>query len=110
MQTQGGRVAIVAAYTTSQPWPSDVPLPRGMHRVSEDRAKRSGQRKPFVVDGRKIAFLPMTEAFFPHLQQAGGGKVGRDEALAKLVVKDLAILSQTPGVVVQLGPLRPSRG
>lgn len=105
-----GRVAIVAAYTTSQPWPPNTPLPRGVHRVSQERANRSGQRRSFVIDGRKIAFMPLTEAFFPHLGREGGGKVGHDDGLAERVIEDLAILSRSPGVVVHLGPLRPIRG
>ena len=74
--------------------------------LSQERANRSDQRRPFVIDSRKIAFMPLTEAFFPHLGREAGDKVGEADDLARRLVNDLEILSRSPGVVVHLGPLR----
>jgi hypothetical protein len=104
----GGRVAMVAAYTSSQPWPADIALPLGVRLVTEAAARRMGQRRAFRVDARRIAFLPITEEFFPRLRQSDRGKVGESVALARAVIDDLKKLSQTPGLIVQVGPLRPS--
>lgn len=107
MASAGGRFAVVAAYTTSQSWPDHARLPAGVHRVSPERARQLGHTKSFVVDARKIAFMPLTKDFFPHLDENDSGRVGRDRALANRVLSELKTISQTPGVVVRLGPLRP---
>jgi hypothetical protein len=69
-----------------------------------------GQQRAFVVDARKIAFMPITEEFFPRLRERGRGKAGEGVALARAVVGDLETLGRTPGVMVQVGPLRSRRG
>lgn len=107
MTAVGGRIAIVAAYTTSQPWPANVRPPVGVHRVSQEASSRLGHAKPFVIDARKIAFMPLTKEFFPQMDDPAGGKVGRDRALADRVIPDLKTLSRSPGIIVRTGPLRP---
>src|SRR5947208_2252841 len=71
LASSAGQVAAVAAYTTSQAWPTGMPVPRGVHRVSQAAAVAMGQQRAFVVDARKIAFMPITEEFFPQLRERG---------------------------------------
>lgn len=108
LEAAHGRVAIVAAYTTSQPWPADVPLPPGMHRISQAQATAMGQQKAFIIDGRKIAFMPLDRRFFPMLDEPGHGKVGASVALANRVIADgRTLMQRSPDLIVRLGPLRP---
>jgi hypothetical protein len=107
MEARGRRIAVVAAYTTSQPWPNDVVLPKGVHRIGEARAVLMGHKKAFIIDARKIAFIPLEEEFFPQLGGSHGGKIGESKQMARVVLQDLATLDKTPGVVVRVGPLRP---
>jgi hypothetical protein len=109
MEAAGGKMAVVAAYTTTQVWSSQQPKPRGVYNIGLSEAIRLGQNKPFSIDLRRIAFMPHTETFFPRLKDADLGCVGSDPKLAKRLYADLEKLLQTPGVVVQLGPLRLNR-
>lgn len=109
MRSHGGELAVVAAYTTTQPWPVDTAKPRGVRSISLEQAKRMGQHKAFVIDLRRIGFMPPTEAFFPRLTHADRGRIGSNPALANKFLEELNDLLSSPGVVVQLGPLRPSR-
>ena len=45
--------------TTSQPWAPDVGLPRGVFMFDREAAASFGQSGAFVMDLRRIAYVPM---------------------------------------------------
>jgi hypothetical protein len=57
----------MVAYTTSQPWPSDVPLPAGARLFTADEAARLNQSRGFLLRLDVIARLPLTSSWFPAL-------------------------------------------
>lgn len=93
----GGVAVVVAAYTTTQPWPAHLALPRGVHRIDRRWAASLGHRQEFVVDARMLGFLPVTGAYFPRLGFKDLGRRGRDPKLAQRLIEDLKILARTPG-------------
>lgn len=68
--------AVMAAYTTSQPWPDPHRLPLGVFPIDAQQAAAMGQQRAFAIDTRRIAFVPLTPVWFPQLAQLGAGKVG----------------------------------
>ena len=63
----------VAAYTTSQPWPPDTPVPAGVRLFHAEEAARLNQSRAFVLRLDVLARLPLTSLWFPELQQSGEG-------------------------------------
>lgn len=106
---RGSKLLVAAAlYTTTSPWPTHAPLPRGVIAIREQQARAIGQR-PFFIDARRIAYMPVNEAFFPDLQQSDKGVVG--EATPGLVHKvEAAVveLLKRPDLLELLGPERPT--
>ena len=74
------RLAIVA-YTTSRPWPAGTPTPLGI-RLFE--GARSLNQRPFVLDLRRLAKLPLSKTWFPEIDTPGRGIV----AVAPLPLRD----------------------
>lgn len=70
-----GRLTLVA-YTTSRPWPSGMPIPRGI-RMFESAEARTLNQKPFVLDLTRLARLPLTDRWFPDLAAPGNGVIAR---------------------------------
>lgn len=105
-----GRFHVAALlYTTTQPWPQGAALPPGVIRAQARQAAQAGQR-PFLLDARRIAYLPVERAFFPDLEQPGRGiqgtaSVGFQRHIERAVVE----LLQTPELLELLGPERPKR-
>jgi hypothetical protein len=96
-------------YTTTSAWPDAVALPRGVLRVQERQAAAIGQRS-FVLDARRIAYLPVETAFFPELDQPGRGVQGVAAAgFQRHVERTLTALLETPELLELLGPERPKR-
>ena len=97
------------AYTTSQPWPSGAPFPLGVLAFSREVAGRYGQARAFVMDLRRIAFVPLTAAWFPRLGQPGDGVQGHapkaEQRRFRQLAQDLAI--RHAELVERLGPLWP---
>lgn len=108
---RGGRHYVVAAiYTTSQPWPAEVPIPPGVIPITEKQSKGLNQ-KAFVVDGRRVAFMPATEDFFPYLTQSDRGvQAVAPAGLRKKIEAEMARLVNRPDLIEVLGPHRPDTG
>jgi len=65
---------LLTIYTTSVTWDPSIPTPMGVMLVGALQAKALGQ-KPFVLDARRLALLPLTEDWFPLLSQPNHGIV-----------------------------------
>lgn len=67
---------LLLAYTSSGTWRGSADaVPQGVINFSEADAKAVGQ-KPFHMDLRCLAQVPLTSAWFPDLAQPGNGVVG----------------------------------
>lgn len=77
----------VVAYTSSVPWPRDVPLPIGVRVFGEHEAKKLRQR-PFVLYLNRLARLPLRARWFPEIETPEQGVIAvagaqlRDQLLA----------------------------
>ena len=103
--TPSGQGAAAMLYTTTVPW-SDPNLPLGVIPVDSRHAATLGQ-KPFTIDARTAAVLPVTAEYFPHLAHADHGI--RGQAPIQLVRRIEAALKdlRDRGVVVEVrGPKR----
>jgi hypothetical protein len=67
--------AVLVAFTTSQPWTG--PRPPGLYSIDRETAASMGQSRPFTLDLRRIAPLPVTGAWFPDLDTPNHGILGR---------------------------------
>lgn len=76
------RLAIVA-YTTSRPWPARAPRPLGIRLFAAEEARALDQR-PFVLDLRRLAKLPLSRAWFPEIETPSCGIV----AIAPMALRD----------------------
>lgn len=63
---------VLTIYTTSVLWDPAVPTPIGVIIVKAQQAAALGQ-KPFVLDARRIALLPVTTEWFPDLESKNHG-------------------------------------
>ena len=67
---------LLMAYTSSGPWRGDAArLPLGVLEFEAAAARAVGQ-KPFHLDLRCLAQVPLTDRWFPDLAQAGRGIEG----------------------------------
>lgn len=66
-------LAVAVLYTTTRPFAE--PLPLGVIPIAGRAAETLGQR-PFWIDARCIAYLPVTIEFFPRLDRADHGVQG----------------------------------
>ncbi len=100
----GGYGAMVA-YTTSQPWAG--PLPPGVLAFDSEQAADLGQARAFVLDLRRLAYLPLTATWFPPVGEPGAGVLGR----APKAVRDRAnavtaeLAKRRPEMLRRSGPL-----
>ncbi len=67
------RKVAVVAYTTSQPWPVDVPMPLGARLFDKAEAAALNRNRAFLLRMDLLAKLPMTKTWFPDIDQAGRG-------------------------------------
>lgn len=65
-----GGYGVVMASTTSQPWSAS--LPSGVLAFNSLEAAGLGQGCAFVLDLRRLVYLPLTAAWFPRLGANGG--------------------------------------
>jgi len=100
------RPMAVVAYTTSQPW--EGPTPPGVVTFNAADAAQLGQARPFVLDLRRMAYLPLTTSWFPRLEEPCAGMLGRaPKALrSRLDAIALELATRRPEVLTRLGPLR----
>jgi hypothetical protein len=98
---------VMSLYTTSVRWAPRMRLPPGVIPVEPAVAATMNQ-KGFVMDVRKIAFIPLTPGFFPRLAEPGKGIVHTaSERFHQLVQNTLVLLAKRPELVVKLGPDAP---
>ena len=76
VDTKPATPQVILAYTGSGTWRGSTDaVPQGVINFSEAEAKVVGQ-KPFHMDLRCLAQVPLTAAWFPDLTQPGHGVVG----------------------------------
>jgi hypothetical protein len=108
VQRRGRLCVAVLLYTTTRAWPRDTALPAGVVRVQEKQAA-VGQR-PFLLDARRIAYMPVDRTFFPELNNPGRGVQGTASiGFQRHVERVLAALLEQPELLELLGPERPQR-
>ena len=99
------RPIAIMAYSSSQPWPSGIPLPYGVCIFGAAEAASLNQR-PFVLYLNRLAKLPLTSAWFPELDSASQGVVAiaphslRDQLLDTLS----ELLRRRRELIQTLGP------
>ena len=95
----------IVAYTTSKPWPAGIPCPLGVRPFDAEAARALGQR-PFVLDLRRLAKLPISSAWFLDLETPTAGVIAvapralRDELQETLA----ALLRRHRALVTTAGP------
>lgn len=95
------------AYTTSQAWVGQ--LPWGVRRFDEGQALALGQDKAFVMDLRRIAYVPISAAWFPQINDADRGIVGRASSGLKtaISIESAGIFKKRAEIIQKLGPSWP---
>ena len=94
----------MALYTTTAQWQPGARLPLGIIPVEPAVAERMNQRG-FVMDARRIAFMPVDLTFFPRLADADRGIVHTaSRQFHQLVQNILMQLARRPELVMKLGP------
>jgi hypothetical protein len=69
---------------------------------------RKMKQTGFVMDARKVAFIPINRAFFPRLGETDKGIIyTAAERFHQLVQNTLMKLAKRPELVVKLGPDAP---
>ncbi len=102
-------LSALVAYTTSQPWPYPS-YPLGVHGFDRQAAKDVGQARAFVLDLRRLAFLPVALDWFPRLDQPGAGVEGRlPKRQQRAFWRDAEeLLTRRSDAIERLGPLWPA--
>ncbi|MGZ9190194.1 MAG: hypothetical protein ACXW39_09080, partial [Nitrospira sp.] len=67
-------LTVMSIYTTTTQWEPGTRLPLGVIPVEPAMAEKMNQ-KGFVMDVRKLAFIPVNPAFFPRLDEPKKGIV-----------------------------------
>ncbi len=102
-------LTVMALYTTTAPLQPGIKLPLGVIPVERAVAKTMNQ-SGFVMDARRVAFMPVTPAFFPRLRQPDKGIVHTASRRFHLLMRaTLLELARRPELVVGLGPDAPRR-
>jgi hypothetical protein len=102
----GGTVLV--AFTSSQPWAG--PRPPGLYNIDRETAAAMGQSRPFTLDLRRIAPLPVTEDWFPDLNTSDHGILGRAPEGFRVVYEAALteLARRRPENIEHLGPLSPT--
>jgi hypothetical protein len=102
-------LTVMAIYTTTTPWKTGAKLPLGVIPIASEIAQQMKQ-KSFVMDARKIAFIPVDPAFFPRMATPDKGIIHTaSKRFHEHVQNTLLQLAKRPDLVVTLGPDLPSR-
>ena len=103
-RTVSGHAAMLA-FTTSQPWPGT--LPHGVLAFDAASALAMGQTRAFVLDLRRLAYLPVTHAWFPRLGAERYGLLGRAAKPVRARINTVLaeLLQRRPELVTRAGPL-----
>lgn len=98
---------VMSIYTTTTPWEPEVKLPFGVLPIQSAMAQKMNQ-KGFVLDARRVAFIPVSRDFFPRLDAPEKGIVHTaSRGFHHLVENTLVQLARRPELVVKLGPDAP---
>jgi hypothetical protein len=105
-------VSVLVAYTTSRPWRRGERLPPGVFVVEREEAVTMGQARSFVVDARRLAFVTLSERWFPSLGQPEKGVLGRAPNAFRQRIEASAteLLTRRPESVERLGASWPRQG
>lgn len=103
-----GRADVAALlYTTTARWPTETARPLGVIPIDERQAQAIGQ-KPFTIDVRTAAALPITAEFFPHLERTDRGIQGAaSPGLTRKIESVLEDLRRRQIAITVRGPSRP---
>jgi len=99
------RPIVIVAYSSSQSWPSGIPLPHGVRIFGTSEAARLNQR-PFVLYLNRLAKLPLISAWFPELDKPSQGvvAVAPDSLRDQLLNTMTELLQRRRELVQTLGP------
>jgi hypothetical protein len=100
-----GGYGVMTAYTTSQPWAGA--LPQGVIVFDSAEAAGLGQARAFLLDLRRLAYLPLTATWFPRLAEEGAGVLGRAPKALRDRVNTMAtdLVKRRPETLSRGGPL-----
>ncbi len=84
-------VEAMVAYSTSQPWPANTPVPAGVRLFDAEEAARLNQSRGFVLRLDVLAKLPLTEAWFPDIGGADQGVIALAPGRLQEELTDLAM-------------------
>lgn len=107
----GTQLSALAAYTTSRPWPYPT-VPLGVRIFDQAAAAQVGQHRAFLIDLRRLAYVPITQSWFPRLDELGRGIQGRASKQLQRECWQTAddLLRRHGELVERLGPLWPRGG
>jgi len=97
--------AVFLAYTTSQPWTNRRPF--GLYTFDREAAAEMGQSRPFTLDLRRLAAVPVTADWFPDLNAPNHGAVGRAPEKLRITLETATkrLFGRHPENIERLGPL-----
>jgi hypothetical protein len=106
-----GSLLAVCFYTTSQAWTRSEKPPLGIIPIDEAMATALGQ-KSFVIDVKRIAYIPINKEFFSRIDTPDKGILPRraTKQLQNAILNTVAKLLKRPEYIIQLGPYRPPQG
>jgi hypothetical protein len=98
------------AYTTSQPWPGGIARPPGLFEFDQREAAALGQARAFVLDARRLAYLPINARWFPDLNRPNQGIQGRAPKQMRRKIWEVAeeLMIRHAELIERLGPLWPA--
>ena len=110
-QLPNGTIVATCVYTTSRPWNRSEKPPIGIIPIGGEFAAQLEQR-PFVIDARRIAYVPINLDFFRHLNTPTHGILKKKAPLRlqEAVLNVMADVSKRPEYKIELGPYRPIKG
>ena len=101
----GSGYGVMTAYTTSQPWLGT--MPPGVIAFDSVEAASLGQARAFVLDLCRLAYLPLTVAWFQQVGEDGAGVLGRAPKALRDRVNAIAteLAERRPETLSRTGPL-----
>ena len=84
-------------------------MPIGMMSFTKEDAAKLGQKKPFVLDTSRIAYIPLNADFFPEVITPTHGILKRTTpGFQRRVLNSLAQVLKRPEHMTLLGPYNPT--
>lgn len=96
----------MVAYTTSQPWPEDTPMPAGARLFDADEAARLNQSRAFILRLDVLARGPLARDWFPDIMRPGQGVIAIAPAPLQQELTPMAtnLLRRRRALLDQRGP------